>query len=158
MFDWLIVHWPTIVDWFIRTFFVSGAGWSAWRFIKERRARKAKSLVEESKAEVERETVGDKVVSSSITTLEASRLSMLASWQSERTSLRDTILFQDQQLERARKRDAERDVREAEKDRLIQELRDQVAMLQERIRHQAAELTEIADRLCELQTRPQEEA
>lgn len=157
MLDWLLMHWPAIVDWFTRTFFISGAGWSAYRFWKERRARKARSLVEESKAEVEQETVGNKIVSSSITTLEASRVSMLASWQAERTSLRDTILFQEQQLERARIRDHERDLREAEKDRLIQELRDQVATLQERIRQQAAELTDIADRLCELQTKPQDE-
>lgn len=156
--DWLIVHWPNIADWFIRTFFVSGAGWSAWRFFKERRARKALRQIDESKAAVEEKTVGDKIVSSSITTLEASRVSMLASWEAERVALRDTIVFQEDQLTKERQRHRERDQREAEKDRLIQELRDQVASLQERIRQQAAELTDIADRLCELQTKPEEGA
>lgn len=143
--EWLAAHWAGIADWIIRTFFVGGVGWSGWRYIKERRARAAKAHIEESKSEVEERTVDNKVISSSITTLEASRVSMLAGWESERASLRGTVEFQAAQL-------AESRAREIEKDRLIGELRGQVDELREAVRKQAAELNYIADRLSELQS------
>lgn len=156
--EWLVAHWQGVVDWFIRTFLVTGVGYNVWRFLRDRRDRLAKANVQESLAIVEGATVDNKIASSSITTLEASRVSMLASWEAERTALKGTISFQKEQLAEARERDRERDTREAEHVRMIQELRDQVAMLQERIRQQAAELADIADRLCELQSKPQDEA
>lgn len=156
MMDWLITHWAGIGDWFIRTFLVGGVGYNAYRFIKDKRSRKALATIEETKSVVEGATVGNKIESSSITTLQAGQIAIVASFEAERTTLRDTIAFQAAQLAAHRERVAELERREVEKDRVIQELRDQVSDLQERIRHQASELTEIADRLCELQTKPQQ--
>lgn len=155
VWEWLSSHWGGMGNWFINVFLGGGFGWSVWRAVKERRQRRAKKHVDESQATVEEATISDKVVSSSITTLDASRVSMLAAWESERTSLKDHIAFDAEAKNLLRARVAELEAREVEKDRLIQELRDQVSDLQDRIRHQAAELTDIADRLCELQTKPQ---
>ena len=156
--DWITLHWQSVVDWLIRTVLTGGVGYNAWRYWRERKLRKAKGHIEESKASVEEQTIDDKVTSSSITTLQAGHVAVVAAAESERIALRGTIVFLEDQVSRARQREVELENQIIEKNNRIHSLQEQVEQLQSQIRSQAEQLMSIADELKALQVPPADTA
>lgn len=137
--DWVNFGQPTL-DWLIRTFLIGGVGYNIYRYLKTRRSRNAQGVVDQG-------TIPHKIETSSITTLQAGQVAMIASFEAERTAYERTIVFQENQIRDLSTQVEQRDSRHQRDLDTISGLQEEISQMQEQIRRQARQLTDMADRL-----------
>lgn len=126
-----------VLDWAMRLTVVFGLPGVLINYVRKRVVAHRRRRLEEIEGDVQEATIQDRIQSSSITTLEAQRVALVAAWEAERKSMQGTIEFQAEQLRQERAYSASRDA-------VIAELREQVDRLQ-------SELSAVATKIRQLQ-------